>query len=148
MHPRDSTIELVYVLGIASKNHSPRPRRKPRPSALTYTLTLAHLHIKVREWLRTRALTILPSSLAMPILRTVRRTRNVLWTTTMPTSGERYDGNVIRRIARSWRRKERSTLGLLCAEVERRGKWGLWDKKRKSGVGRIGTWRDIRSVNG
>ena len=26
---KDSTIEFVYVLGMASKNHSPRPRRKP-----------------------------------------------------------------------------------------------------------------------
>ena len=30
------TMEFVYVLGMASKNHKPRPFIKPLPSALTY----------------------------------------------------------------------------------------------------------------
>jgi hypothetical protein len=33
VHP---TIELVYVLGMASRNHNPRPLMKPLAFALTY----------------------------------------------------------------------------------------------------------------
>jgi hypothetical protein len=32
------TIELVYVLGIARRNHRPRPLRNPGPFALTWNV--------------------------------------------------------------------------------------------------------------
>lgn len=88
---------FVYVLGIASANHNPKPFRNPLPSALT------------------KSRTIRPSSLATPTLNTVRATRKNECKTRMRVSLECHDGKHMRRIARSWRRKVLSRLGL-CAE--------------------------------
>ena len=91
------TMELVYVLGIASANQRPRPLMKPRPSALT------------------RSRTMRPSRRATATLRTVRRTRKNECETSIRASLERHEGNAIRRIASSWRKKVLSRLGLCDA---------------------------------
>jgi len=102
---RIRTIELVNVLGIASKNHSAKPFKKPFPSALTISLT------------------IIPSNLATIILSTVRKTRNAECKATIPASDPRHEGIATRnKMARNCDTKARSMLGFSAACVPRSGK--------------------------
>ena len=91
------TIELVYVLGMASKNHKPIPFAKPLPSALTKSRTMR------------------PSSRATPMLKTVRRTRKNECMIRIKASLECHEGKAILRIGKSCRRKVLSRLALLDA---------------------------------
>lgn len=115
------TIELVYVLGIARRNHRPSPLRKPFPFALT------------------RSLAIRPSRRATATLKTVLRTRKNECKTTIRVSLDLNEGNAMRkRIARSWRRKAVSILGFDFKDVGCSGKKGASDLSFESGVSRIG----------
>lgn len=101
-------IEFVMVLGIARRNHKPRPLINPLPSALTISLTIR------------------PSSLATIMLNTVLRIRKHECRTTSPDSEERHDGIATRkRMERSWDRNARSMLGLTDSGESRSGKCGL-----------------------
>ena len=101
-------IEFVMVLGIARRNHKPRPLINPFPSALTMSLTIR------------------PSSLATIMLNTVLRIRKHECRTTIPDSEERHDGIATRkRMERSWDRNVRSMLGLTDSGDSMSGKCGL-----------------------
>ena len=97
MWSRKLTIELVYVLGIASRNQRPMPFAKPFPSALT------------------KSRTIRPSRRATPMLRTVRRTKKNECMTRIMASLECHDGKTILRMGSNCRRKVLSRLALLDA---------------------------------
>lgn len=113
------TIEFVYVLGIASRNHKPRPLRNPTPSALT------------------RSRTMRPSRRATPTLNTVRKTRKKECETRMRDSFECHEGNAIRIMAKSCRRKVLSRLGL--CDVGTRGNRFALPSSAAGDVGLIGT---------
>lgn len=113
------TMVFVYVLGIASANHNPRPLRKPRASALT------------------RSRTMRPSSRATATLRTVRKMRKKLCARRSAASLECQDGRAIRRIARSCRRKVLSRFGF--CEGGSGGKWVAVAVIKEAGVGRMRT---------
>src|SRR5258705_10233613 len=96
------------VLGMASRNHRPRPFINPFPSALTISLTIK------------------PSSLATLILNTVLRMRKQECRMTSPDSVERHDGIVTRkRIERSCERNAPSMFGLADSGDSMSGKCGL-----------------------
>ena len=116
------TIVFVYVLGMASKNHNPRPFRKPLPSALTMFFTSQ------------------PSKRATPTLRTVLDTRKKECRMRMKISFECHDGKAMRRMAISWRRKPLFRPGLSCEETA--GKYATSDFSLDCGVGLMFTYVD------
>lgn len=87
-------MELVYVLGIASRNQSPMPFMNPTLSALT------------------RSFTIRPSRCATAILNTVLRTRRHECAKTIKVSFDLHDGKAIRKMARICLKNVLSKFGL------------------------------------
>lgn len=114
----------MIELGMARRNHRPRPLRNPFPSAFTISLT------------------ILPSSLATIILNTVLRMRKHECRTTSPDSAEWHDGIATRkRIERSCEINAR--LGLTESWDSGSGKYGLSAANLDLGVSLMVTFYEL-----
>lgn len=101
-------------------------------------IKLARGHSMIGRARLTKSLTILPSSLATAMLRTVLSTRNMLCSATTPTSLLRHPGNAtLKRIAESCLKNDRSMLGLDLAVPVRSGKKGASERSLEAGVGVI-----------
>lgn len=124
---------------MASRNHNPKPFMNPLPSAFT------------------RSLTILPSSRATKMLRTVLRMRKAEWRVSTPTSlllhrGLRpfpsHDGGgrtIRSRSARSCFKNDTSMFGFFCTDWGSNGKCFLSFSNFSCGIGRIGTYQPLES---